>query len=287
MPEGLVTLLEANRPTVTTSTGTQFLCYLRGRVRRDAGRIMVGDRVEFEPTENNEAIITRILPRGRQLIRPPVANIRGIFACFSLTYPSGNLELLDKRLVLAALDGIEAEIVVTKVDLVNDTERLHQLLSLYRSIGYRTWSLSVVDETGIAEWLSTPRDGIWVLTGESGVGKSSLIRRTIPHAAIETADLSRIGRGQQTTRWVRLLPIHNFWLADTPGYTALEKEGADPRLIASAFWEWRNVRCRFPDCSHRTEPECQVVAGVSGGQFAQTRYDHYRLMLEQWAKRWN
>ena len=260
---------------------------MRGRVKRDIGRIMVGDQVAFEPTDNGEAIITQILPRGLELKRPPVANVTGLFACFTLNDPSGNLELLDKRLIMAEIATIKIEIILTKVDLVKDRQRVDRFVALYRSIGYPVWPLSVFAGIGIQEWLKTPRSGIWVLTGESGVGKSSLISTVIPEARIATGELSRIGRGQQVTRWVRLLPIQKFWLADTPGYTSLELTGVDPHQIAAAFLEWSEVQCRFPNCLHGNEPGCHVREGVELGSFSLTRYRHYRLMLEQWTRRWN
>lgn len=287
MLRGTVVLLEANRPTVTTESGDQYLCYMRGRVKRDVGRIMVGDQVIFEPTDNGEAVITQILPRGLELKRPPVANVTGLFACFTLNDPSGNLELLDKRLVMAEISAMKIEIIVTKVDLVKERQKLAHFVELYRSIGYSVWPLSVVAGFGIEEWVKTNRFGIWVLTGESGVGKSSLISAVVPQAQVATGELSRIGRGQQTTRWVRLLPIQKFWLADTPGYTSLELSGTDPHQIAAAFLEWSDVHCRFPNCLHGNEPGCEVKEGVELGRFSQTRYRHYRLMLEQWTRRWN
>ncbi len=286
MLRGLVTLLEANRPTVVTESGVEYLCYLRGKVRRQSGRILVGDQVELEPTEGREAIITRVLPRQLQLVRPPVANLTGIFACFSLSHPAGSLELLDKRLVIAALSGIAVEIVVTKSDLAESPVILEDMVQLYRSIGYRVWVMSVKTAVGVAPWLATNRAGIWVLTGESGVGKSSLLHAVIPQTVIETADLSRIGRGQQTTRWVRLLKIRDFFLADTPGYTALETEVAHAHDIESQFFEWEDARCRFPNCLHRGEPGCAVREGVANGTYASSRYRSYCVMMDQWVKRW-
>lgn len=283
---GLVTLLEANRPTVTLPNGSHYLCYLRGKVKRDSGRIMVGDRVWIRPTDPGEAIILQVEPRRNQLVRPPVANIDGIFAVFSTSHPKGSLELLDKRLVLAHLTGCDAEIVLTKSDVSLDPGEREEIARVYKEAGYRVWDLSALTKRGVDEWLGQPRQGIWVLSGESGVGKSFLLQAVLPDSQAVSGDLSRIGRGQQTTRWVRLYPIQNFWLADTPGYTSLEAVISSPQDILPTFGEWHGISCRFANCQHKSEVGCEVIKAVEEGRVAKWRYRHYRLMLEQWGRRY-
>ncbi len=279
-------LLEANRPTVETEDGTRYLCYLRGKIKRDHGRILVGDRVDVTPTDPGEAIITAILPRSNQLVRPPMANLSGMFVVFSLFNPKGSWELLDKRLVMSQIMGMEAEIIITKTDLLPGDEDLAQLIRLYRSIGYRVWPLSSVDREGLEEFMQADRRGVWVLVGESGAGKSSLIKVVLPHEDIVVQELSRIGRGQQTTRWVRLLKMRDYWMADTPGYTALETVVSDAAIIRNAFWEWEDAGCRFKSCLHLDEPGCNVRLGIAAGRYSAERYAHYKTMLEQWLKRY-
>ncbi len=282
--QGLVVLLEANRPTVETEDGTRFLCYLRGKIKRDQGRILVGDRVEVTPTDPGEAVITKVLPRANALFRPPVANVSGLFVVFTLVEPKGSLELLDKRLVMADVLDVDAEIVVTKTDLVENKEKLSRFVQLYEAIGYRVWMTSALTRVGVSELIDVLRTGIWVLIGESGAGKSSLVKAMLPEEHVAVQELSRIGRGQQTTRWVRLLQVHDFWLADTPGHTALDMVVRDPHRIRSAFWEWEDAACRFPDCFHIDEPGCNVVPKVRLGLYDANRYRHYRLILQQWVK---
>lgn len=282
--EGLVTLLEANRPTVSLEDGRSFLCYLKGRIKRDVGRIMVGDRVVIEPTDPGEARIEAVLPRANHLVRPPVANVAGLFVVFSLESPAGSLELLDKRLVMADVAGLHAEIVLSKVDLVCNRTRLVDVAAAYRRAGYRVWEVVVPDPTGLAAFVQETREGIWVLTGESGVGKSTLLKSIIPSAVAEAGALSRIGRGQQTTRWVRLFRLQGYWLADSPGYTALETTLTDPRRVRDAFWELGAESCRFSDCLHRQEPGCAVRVAVEAGDIAEWRYQHYLKLLSDWVK---
>lgn len=282
---GLVTLLEANRPTVTTDDGISFLCYLRGRVKRDSGRIMVGDRVEIEPTDPGEGMILKVLPRNNTLLRPPMANITGLFCVLSLKEPQGNLELLDKRLVLAHLTGVEAEIVITKTDLLENGAAAEAVAHVYRQAGYPVWFVSMASGEGIEDFGARTRVGIWVMTGESGVGKSALLQAIFPDELLTSQALSRIGRGQQTTRYVRLLPIDSYWLADSPGYTSLQATVDSPVAIRDAFGEWRDVHCRFANCLHSNEPGCQVKEGVTSGRFDERRYTSYLNLTHLWVKR--
>jgi len=281
--QGRVTLLEANRPTVTTADGASYLCYLRGRIKRDIGRVMVGDWVDFEPTDAGEGWIRHIYPRKNQLLRPPMANVEGLFVVFSVSHPKGSLELLDKRLVLADLTGLAAEIIITKIDLA-DRDAVESLAAVYRRAGYRVWPVSGHTGEGLEAWRMTPREGIWVFTGESGVGKSTLLHRVLPDEDVVVQGLSRIGRGQQTTRTVRLYPLESFWLADSPGYTALTTTVTDPARIRDAFEEFRGTTCRFHDCWHRSEPDCGVRDKVAQGEIAAWRYAHYLALLQEWVK---
>lgn len=284
--EGVVTLLEANRPTVQLADGTTYLCYLKGRIKRDIGRIMVGDRVQFEPTDEGEARIDAVLPRVNQLLRPPVANVSGLLVVYSLAEPQGSLELLDKRLVMAHLTGLEAEIVISKTDVAKEYATIRDLAARYREIGYPVWLVSTPREEGIRELLDHQRAGLWVLTGESGVGKSTLLKALLPDAEAATQELSRIGRGQQTTRWVRLYRMPaGYWLADSPGYTALETAVTDPWAILEAFAELQGWNCRFNDCLHGQEPGCGVVEAVQRGEVAEWRWRHYRKLISEWVKK--
>lgn len=282
--QGLVTLLEANRPTVSLPDGTQYLCYLKGRIKREVGRIMVGDEVIFETTDPGEGRILAVLPRQNQLTRPPVANLSGLFVLFSVASPAGNLELLDKRLAMAHLEGLEVEIVLSKIDVITNLPEIQRIRETYESIGYRVWLVSSPRRDGLKAMARQFRQGIWVLTGESGVGKSTLLSALIPSADPETQELSRIGRGQQTTRWVRLYGIEGYWLADSPGYTALETTVPQPRQIVEAFFELQGRNCRFGDCLHGQEPGCGVLAAVQSGDIASWRYRHYRKLLRDWVK---
>ncbi len=281
---GLVVSLEANRPTVVTDEGTRYLCYLRGRIHRDHGRIMVGDRVALMPTDPGQALITAVEPRMNTLLRPPAANVTGLLVVYTMTRPEGNRELLDKRLVLAELSGMRAEIVLNKADLT-PVDAWEQLANVYRDVGYRIWRVSVLTRVGIDEMIASPRQGTWILTGESGVGKSSLLSAILPEVKLESQELSRIGRGRETTRQVRLWLVGEFWLADAPGYTALTLEVERAEDILAAFPEFARHHCRFGDCRHLVEPGCGVRQALAQGEVDRIRYRSYTTILTNWVKR--
>ena len=279
-----MTLLEANRPTVENSSGDTYLCYIKGRIKRDVGRIMVGDRVEFEPTDPGEGRIEQVLSRANHLIRPPVSNVTGLFVVFSLDHPRGSLELLDKRLVAASLGGMKAELILSKIDLTTNLSELDAIEKAYGEAGYPVWRTEGINGGGIQALVGENRRGIWVLTGESGAGKSTLLNAILPQQKAHTQPLGRSGRGQQTTRWVRLYLLNDYWVADSPGYTALEAVVSDSRAILSAFPEFQSFICRFGDCAHGQEPGCGVAAALSRGEIAPWRYRHYRKLLSEWVK---
>lgn len=279
---GLVVGLEANRPTVLADNGQRYLCYLRGRIQRDLGRIMVGDQVGLEATDPGEAIITQVAMRKNTLLRPPLANVTGMFIVFTLTEPSGNRQLLDKRLVLAEMSEMAAEIVINKVDLATEgeLEEIRSMSLVYARAGYPLWTISSQSGRGLKPMLDAPRQGTWVLVGESGVGKSTLLASTLPEASFAVQGLSRGGRGKETTRRVTLFRVQNFWLADAPGYTSLRLEVKDARDLARAFPEFSKYHCRYTDCRHVKEPGCGVLEAVQAGNMDNYRYRHYVTMLE-------
>ncbi|MBX5466293.1 MAG: ribosome small subunit-dependent GTPase A [Firmicutes bacterium] len=283
--EGLVIGLEANRPTVADPEGKTYRGWIQGRVRHQVGELVVGDRVRYR-LEGDEAVVAEVLPRQNRLVRPPLANVTGLFAVFSLHEPRGNRELLDKRLVMAHIHGLQAEVIINKVDLEPDPAPVDAVAAVYRQAGYRVWTVSALYPDSIAPWLASSRQGIWVLTGESGVGKSALIRAAVPEATTLSQSLSRIGRGRQTTRTVRLWPIGSWWLADSPGYTQLQLRVRERRQILEGFPEFAQVRCRYPDCWHLSEPGCEVRAAVEAGHLDPVRYRSYCRLLEEWYVPW-
>ncbi len=276
---GRVLEVLADLARVVDGAGQVHLCQFRGRLRRDVDQVLAGDWVELVPAQPM-AMVERVLPRQNRLVRPPLANAEGLLTVFSPVEPRGSLALLDRRLVTAELMGLAAAIVVTKADLWADDPSVWARLAPWRAI-YPTVAVSVAHDDGwerIPPMLGT---GVWVMTGESGVGKTSLLRRLLPDpagAGAVGALSGRTGRGRHTTRTVALAPVGAAWLADTPGFTQLELPPHDAVSLRDAFPEWRGARCRYGNCRHLGEPGCVVPAWVASGQVSRERYEHYRLL---------
>lgn len=267
---------------------TIWECKLRGRFRRAKERILVGDRVQVQETEPGKGVIEKLLPRQRELLRPAVANVQQVIIVMSLACPEPNLGLLDRLLVLAELEALEAVVVFNKVDLVSQ-ESQDELFNLYQNVGYPVVLTSAATGKGIEELKEYLKDQISVLAGPSGVGKSSLLNAVQPGLSLRTGKVSRKqGRGRHTTRHVELLPLEFGGLvADSPGFSVLSLPNIQKEELSGCFRELREYvgRCRFNTCLHYKEPDCQVKEEVKKGTINQRRYESYIVLLLEVSER--
>lgn len=240
---------------------------------------LVGDRVMYSLTENGEGTVDEILPRSSQLIRPPVANVDLAVLLFSVREPNLSLHLLDKFLVHIEHAGLDALICLTKQDLANSSDdTLEQVKLQYEKIGYEVLITSSLQGTGTQQVKDRLAGRISVFSGQSGVGKSSLLNAIMPGLSLETSEISsRLGRGRHTTRHVELMELDNGgYVADTPGFSQLDF-GVGRRGIVSCFKEFAPyaAECKFRGCSHLQEPGCKVIQAKDEGLIMPSRYEHY------------
>lgn len=257
-------------------------CRARGLFRKEGVCPIVGDVVEIELTENQKGFITKLLPRKNSLVRPPVANIDRLLLILSIIDPTPNLLVVDKMLAIAEYKGIDVAIVITKSDLSDADE----LFSLYRTVGYEVKSInSLADSPKEIEQLITGK--ICVLTGNTGVGKSTLLNAIDPQLALKTGETSqKLGRGRHTTRVTELFSLCGGLIADTPGFSSLET--AQLELIKKdklelCFREFEPYlgHCKFTGCSHTKEKGCAVLEAVRAGKIAESRHRSYLEMYEE------
>ncbi|KAA1042757.1 ribosome small subunit-dependent GTPase A [Macrococcus equipercicus] len=266
------------------SEGESFQCRARGVFRKKGISPLVGDEVIFQIENETDGYITELKPRRNELKRPPVANIDQVLVVMSAKEPEFSKNLIDKFLVIVESYDIEPCLIVTKKDLLNaaQTAAIESQLSDYEAIGYRTYFVSnLEDQSALADILV---DGINVLSGQSGVGKSSLINAVKPDSQLETGIISSaLNRGKHTTRHVELIQVNGKYLADTPGFSALDIAHIDKYILKNCFPEFvaREDQCRYRECLHVNEPSCAVKAAVESGEVMQSRYDNYLQLMNE------
>ena len=251
-------------------------CRARGKFRKDNISPMVGDYVIIN-TEDN--VIESILERKNELDRPVIANVDIALIVTSTKKPNLDLNLLDKLISVITFNDIEPVICFTKLDLLNEVERenIDNLKKYYEMIG-----INCVYNTETAEIKRLLDNNIVVLAGQTGAGKSSLLNRLDDELDIETNEISEaLGRGKHTTRHVELYEISDGYIADTPGFSALDLIDMNKEQLRDTFVEFRNYECKFRDCMHHKESKCGVKEALEDKMILQSRYNNYLLFLEE------
>ena len=251
-------------------------CRARGKFRKDNISPMVGDYVIIN-TEDN--VIESILERKNELDRPVIANVDIALIVTSTKKPNLDLNLLDKLISVITFNDIKPVICFTKLDLLNEVEQenLDNLRKYYEMIG-----INCVYNTETAEIKRLLDHNIVVLAGQTGAGKSSLLNRLDENLDIETNEISEaLGRGKHTTRHVELYEISDGYIADTPGFSALDLKDMNKEQLRDTFVEFRNYECKFRDCMHHKESKCGVKEALEDKMILQSRYNNYLLFLEE------
>jgi len=281
LDEGLVIKNFAGFYYVQDQRDQIFECKVRGKVKE---RILSGDKVLFYKTEDKRGIIEKVLPRKNQLYRPRVANVSLVLIILACNNPKPDLNLLDRLLFLAAFNNINPCIVLNKSDLDRDINALN-IMQYYPRAGFKLITTSVRNQTGIEEIKLVIKNKIAVLAGPSGSGKTSLLNSVRPESRLNTQEVSRkIGRGRHTTRHVELYPLDSGgWIVDTPGFSVLDMPDIKREELKEFFPDFQVYadQCRFGDCLHFKESECQVVKAVAEGKILASRYKNYVNMLKE------
>jgi len=288
---GLVLAREGSSYRVASNIG-EIKAVLRGTAKRsDRDRVVVGDLVTLErPSASGPARIVEIEPRRNVLTRrtpsgrgtrPIAANLDRVLVLVAVADPDPVTELTDRLLVIAEANRIPAGVVISKIDLASHAD----LQRRFRHAGYPVWPVSIRTGEGVDDLAAELAGHVSLLTGPSGVGKSSLMNRIQPGLALRTAEVSaKIGRGKNTTVSAVMVPLEGGgYLVDTPGFSDVGIWGLDLRGLAQCFPEIRAVAdgCKFPDCRHLAEPDCAVRAQVEAGQIDADRYQSYQRLLTE------
>ncbi len=265
---------------------TVIQCRGRGIFRKNNITPLVGDFVEYQADNAQEGYILDIQSRKNELIRPPIANVDQAVLVFSAVEPDFSTSLLDRFLVLVESHHIRPVICISKIDLLDkeQEQNIQEFADDYRRIGYEVILTSAKWEESMAI-LKPILDGtVTVFAGQSGVGKSSILNALRPDLELKTdAISSSLGRGKHTTRHVELIEIGEGFVADTPGFSALEFSELELEELSDCFPEMAEAseQCKFRGCLHMNEPKCAVKSAVETGDIKQYRYDHYQQFYEE------
>ena len=260
-------------------TGSAVLeCRARGKFRQDGRSPLVGDWVEVRETEPGRGMVWEIEPRRNAFDRPAAANIDQLVMVASAAVPVTDPFLVDRVAAIAALKDCEAVVCINKTDLVRGEE----LAALYQSAGFPTVQVSAATGEGLDQLIALIAGKLSVFTGNSGVGKSSLLNAVEPGFDLKVAEVSeKLGRGRHTTRHVELYRLTcGAEVIDTPGFSSFDAEDLDLELkerLPETFREFRPYlgQCRFINCSHTKEKGCAVLAAVKAGKIPPPRHKNY------------
>lgn len=269
-----------------------YECKARGNFRKAEVSPVVGDSVEFSVISENRGVVEKILPRKNLLVRPIIANIDKLFIISSYKTPAPDLLIIDRLTAVCAYNNIEPIIVFNKCDMGDFSE----FKRIYESSGFKTYVVSAEKNIGLDGIISELRGCISAFSGNSGVGKSSILNSVFPDLTLKTGEVSeRLGRGRHTTRHTELYP-HKYggYVADTPGFSSFEVDNSDYDFklhLAECFPEFNEYvdSCRFTGCSHTCEKGCAVLEAVVSGAIEKSRHNSYKTIYDELKdlKQWN
>ena len=303
---GLVIKNTGSWYTVLTDDGQLIDCKIKGYVRlkgiRSTNPVAVGDRVQIVPNNEGTAFIAEIEDRRNYIIRKSInlskqshiiaANVDQAILVVTVANPQTSTTFIDRFLASAEAYRVPVILVFNKTDLLDDDMRRYQeaMVNLYQTIGYECHQISAENGDGVDDLRPLLKDKITLLSGNSGVGKSTLINRLVPEANLRTSEISDAhNTGQHTTTFSEMIPLSPItqhltpgFLIDTPGIKGFGTFDMEPEELTSYFKEIFHFSqdCRFSNCTHTHEPGCAVLKALEDHYIAESRYQSYLSMLE-------
>lgn len=262
-----------------------YTCDARGKLKKDDIKPVVGDKVNFEITKVEEKIgvIEKILPRKNYIKRPKIANINQIVLVISSKMPKPDLLMLDKQLVFAEYMNIKPVIVINKIDLAK--EIAEEIKEQYKFTNYEIIETNAKENVGIYELRNVLKNKISVFSGNSGVGKSTLLNDLFEdNLTLEGKISSKNKRGKNTTTTVKLYELEeNTFIADSPGFSTFDIYEIETTNLAEYFVEFKEhiENCEFVGCTHIKEENCGIKQALKENKISQNRYERYIKIYEE------
>ena len=260
-------------------------CKAKGKFRNLSLSPVAGDIVDTE-FDGSTNVITKIYPRKNKFIRPPFANLDLLVLVISTVDPAPNYLVIDKMCAIAENKDVQVIMVITKTDMAE----YENIRSVYAKAGFKVFYTGADDDGQLEEIRREMQGKLCVFSGNSGVGKSTLLNKLFPHLSLETGITSKkLGRGKHTTRRVEIFETDGCMVADTPGFSSVEL--VDDNFISKDDLQYAFVEfapylgsCKFADCRHINEIGCAVKGAVDGGEIPQSRYESYKALYDRQRK---
>lgn len=273
------------------SNNIVYDCNARGKFKSNDISPVSGDMVDIDiiDDEKKTGVITKIHDRKNYFKRPKMANLTQIVLVVSMKLPKVDLELLDKQLVFAEYNHVKPIICLNKIDL-EDEDKIEYISNIYTQIGYKVIKTNAKEGIGIEELKKELQNNITAFSGNSGVGKSTLINNILETDITLEGEISNKNkRGKNTTTQVKLYKIdENSYVADTPGFSTFDVKEIDKKELAKYFIEFRPYldECEYGDCSHIKEEKCGIKEAVQQGKISKERYDRYCKLWSEYVSKY-
>ncbi len=261
----------------------EYECKARGSFRKKGSSPVAGDRVEISVPDEGYCAVEQILPRKNKLKRPALANIDALVIVCSTVDPQPNFTVIDKMTAAAVNNGMTPVLAVSKNDIKNGDE----VCEIYRKSGIKVFQCSPDDKSETDALRDYLKGKVSAFTGNSGVGKSTLLNMLFPSLELATGQISeKLGRGRHTTRVVELFELDGCFVADTPGFSTVDLqryEMIDKEQLQYCFPEFEKYlgQCQFTSCAHTCEKGCKILEAVQNGEIAESRHKSYVQMYNE------